>query len=58
VLNPLFRLLWKLSFSSTPAINYEPWAPLKDRGLDFHIEEYFFGCMFLAWASINAGMMG
>ena len=58
VLNSLFRLLWKLSFSSTPVINYEPWAPLKDRSLDFHIEEYFFGCMFLAWGSINAGIMG
>ena len=26
VLNPLLRLLWKLSFSSTPAVNYEPWG--------------------------------
>src|SRR5437867_6285812 len=26
VLNPLLRLLQKLSFSSTPAVNYEPWG--------------------------------
>jgi len=55
VSNPLLRLLWKLSFSSTPAVNYEPWAPLKDRIHEFHVEEYFFGCMFLAWGSTNAG---
>jgi hypothetical protein len=55
MLNPLLRLLWKLSFSSTPAVNYEPWAPLKHRSDDLHVEEYFFGCMFLAWGSINAG---
>ena len=53
VLNPLLRLLWKLSFSSTPAVNYEPWAPLKDRIDELHVEEYFFGCMFLARGSIN-----
>ena len=49
VLNPLLRLLWKLSFSSTPAVNYEPWAPLKNRVDELHVQEYFFGCMFLAW---------
>jgi demethylmenaquinone methyltransferase/2-methoxy-6-polyprenyl-1,4-benzoquinol methylase len=55
VFNLLFRSLWKLSFSSTPGINYEPWAPLKNRVDDLHVQEYFFGCMFLAWGSINAG---
>jgi SAM-dependent methyltransferase len=55
VLNPLLRLLWKLSFSSTPAVNYEPWAPLKDPVDELHVQEYFFGCMFLAWGSMNAG---
>ena len=54
VFNLLFRSLWKLSFSSTPAVNYEPWAPLKNRVDEFHVQEYFFGCMFLAWGSINA----
>jgi SAM-dependent methyltransferase len=55
VLNPFLRLLWKLSFSSTPAVNYEPWAPLKDPVDELHVQEYFFGCMFLAWGSMNAG---
>ena len=49
VFNLLFRSLWKLSFSSTPALNHEPWAPLKNRVDELHVEEYFFGCMFLAW---------
>ncbi len=55
VLNPLLRLLWKLSFSSTPALNHEPWALLKNRVDELHVQEYFFRCMFLAWGSINAG---
>lgn len=58
VLNPLLRLLWKHSFSSTPAVNYEPWAPLKERIGEFHVQEYFFGCMFHAWGSIKAGQSG
>ena len=49
VFNLLFRALWKLSFSSTPALNHEPWAPLTNRVDELHVEEYFFGCMFLAW---------
>ncbi len=51
VLNPLLRLLWKLSFSSTPAVNYEPWALLADRADELHVQEYFFGSMFLARGS-------
>ncbi len=53
VLNPILRLLWKLSFSSTPAVNYEPWAPLKDRIHELQAQEYFFGCMFLVWGKMN-----
>jgi demethylmenaquinone methyltransferase/2-methoxy-6-polyprenyl-1,4-benzoquinol methylase len=54
VLNPLLRLLWKLSFASTPAVNYAPWAPLKNHVAEFHVQEYFLGCMFLAWGSRQA----
>ncbi len=54
VLNPLVRLLSKLSFASTPAVNYEPWAPLKNRVAEFHVQEHFLGCMFLAWGSRQA----
>lgn len=52
VLNLLFRSLWKLSFSSTPPLNHEPWAPLTDRVDELRVEEYFFGCMFLAWGKM------
>ena len=58
VLNPLLRSLWRLSFSSTPAVNYEPWAPLKDRTGELHLEEYFFGSMFLAWGAISGDRKG
>jgi hypothetical protein len=53
VLNPIFRSLMKLSFSSTPALNHEPWSLLKKRCDDFQVEEQFFGCMFLAQGSIR-----
>src|SRR5713101_3315169 len=49
VFNLLFRSLWKLSFSSTPGLNYEPWDLLQNRLAELHVQEYFFGCMFLAW---------
>ena len=52
VLNPTLRALWKLSFASTPPVDYEPWAALRQR-LDYlQAEEYFFGCMFLAWGAV------
>ena len=48
VLNLLFRSLMKLSFSSTPRLNYEPWCVLENRLIQMDVREYFFGCMFLA----------
>jgi SAM-dependent methyltransferase len=54
--NLFFRSMFsKLSFASTPDLNYEPWALLKTRVDELNVEEYFFGWMFLAWGSINAG---
>jgi protein-L-isoaspartate O-methyltransferase len=47
MLNLLFRSLWKLSFSSTPALTHEPWAPLRDRADGLHVQEYFFVACFL-----------
>jgi hypothetical protein len=52
VFNLLFRVLWKLSFSSTPALNHEPWTPLKNRVDELHVQEYFFACMFLVWGKV------
>jgi len=55
--NSFFRsMVSKLSFPSTPDfLNYEPWNLLENRVDELKVEEYFFGCMFLAWGSINAG---
>jgi len=55
--NLFFRLMVsKLSFPSTPDfLNYEPWNLLEKRVGKLTVEEYFFGCFFLAWGSINAG---
>jgi SAM-dependent methyltransferase len=52
-LNPLFRSLWRLSFASTPGLNYEPWGLLEDRLAEIHVQEYFLGCMFLAWGKLD-----
>jgi hypothetical protein len=48
LLNVVFQSLMKLSFSSTPKLNYEPWGVLMDNGAKLEVKEYFFGCMFLA----------
>jgi SAM-dependent methyltransferase len=56
LLNILFRALMKLSFSSTPALNYEPLGVLRNRLVDLQIREYIFGCMFLAWGSIESSV--
>ena len=47
-LNLLFQSLMKLSFSSTPRLNHEPWCVLENWLVEVHVQEYFFGCMFLA----------
>ena len=52
ILNPVLRRLYKLSFSTTPSPNYEPWRLLAKRVEKLEIEEYFFGLMFLASGSV------
>ncbi len=58
LVNPLFRW-WAsaLSFNSTPRLNHEPWAPLAERMAELHVQEYFFGLMFLAWGSRSVSRM-
>ncbi len=51
ILNPVLRMLYKLSFSTTPKPNYEPWNLLAKRVEKLEVEEYFFGLMFLASGS-------
>jgi precorrin-6B methylase 2 len=54
LLNWLSRSLMKLSFSSTPKLSYEPWCVLEKRLAEVQVQEYSFGCMFLAWGSIRS----
>ena len=51
LLNPVLRMLFKLSFSTTSSPDYEPWRMLAKRVEKLDIEEYFFGLMFLASGS-------
>jgi demethylmenaquinone methyltransferase/2-methoxy-6-polyprenyl-1,4-benzoquinol methylase len=54
LVNVPFRAMFsKLTFPSTPGLNYEPWALLRVYLREFSLEEYFFGWMFLAWGSVS-----
>jgi tRNA A58 N-methylase Trm61 len=60
-LSALFRYTFShLTFPSTPALDYKPWAMLEERIGQVEVREYFFGWMFLAWGSrkISAGIDG
>lgn len=48
ILNPFLRVLFNLSFSTTPRPDYEPWRILAKRVQKLDIEEYSLGLMFLA----------
>lgn len=48
LMNPVFRTLFKLSFSTTPALSHEPWDIAAVHLQSLEVREYFFGCMFLA----------
>jgi SAM-dependent methyltransferase len=52
VLNPVLKTLYKLSFSTTPAPNYEPWQLLAKRMGNLEVKEYFFDLMFLVTGSV------
>lgn len=59
-LGKMFNLFFRSSMCSklspsTPAFNYEPWIPLENHVDELTVEEHFFGSMFLAWGSIQAG---
>jgi SAM-dependent methyltransferase len=54
ILNPFLRMLFNLSFSTTPRPNYEPWRSLAKRVEKLNVEEYFFGLMFLTSGSVVA----
>jgi hypothetical protein len=46
------RMLFNLSFSTTPRQDYEPWRILSKRVEKLNVEEYFFGLMFLTSGSV------
>jgi len=52
ILNPFLRMLFNLSFSTTPRPDYEPWRILAERVEKLNVEEYFFGLMFLTSGSV------
>jgi len=54
ILNPFLRMLFNLSFSTTPRPDYEPWRILAKRVEKLNVEEYFFGLMFLTSGSVVA----
>ena len=51
-LNPALRMLFNLSFSTTPRPDYEPWRILAKRLDKLNLKEYFFGLMFLVSGSV------
>ena len=50
--NPVFQMLFKLTFSTTPRPGYDPWRMLAKRVENLDVEESFFGLMFLASGSV------
>jgi SAM-dependent methyltransferase len=53
-LNVVLRSLMKLSFTSTPKLNDEPWTPLGAHFADVKVEEYMHGGFFLASGSLGS----
>jgi len=51
IFNPLLKSLCKLSFSTTPKPDYEPWQLLAEYVEGVDVREYFLGLMFLASGS-------
>lgn len=52
ILNPILKMLHKLSFTTTPRPNDEPWQILARYVEGIEVKEYFFGLMFLASGSL------
>jgi demethylmenaquinone methyltransferase/2-methoxy-6-polyprenyl-1,4-benzoquinol methylase len=50
--NPVMKMLFKLTFSTTPWPDHEPWRMMAKRVEGLNIEEYFMGLMFLASGSV------
>jgi SAM-dependent methyltransferase len=53
ILNPVLRVLFKMSFSTTPAPDHEPWLIIDKYIEKLEVKEYFFGLMFLASGTLT-----
>lgn len=53
ILNPVLKTLFKLSFSTTPKPDYEPWQSMAKYIERLEVEEYFFGLMFICAGDNN-----
>jgi demethylmenaquinone methyltransferase/2-methoxy-6-polyprenyl-1,4-benzoquinol methylase len=53
LLNPLLKTLMRLSFDSTPELNYEPGSPMKAYAPDLEVHEYPCGCFFMAFGPLS-----
>lgn len=53
VLNPALRVMSKLSFSTTPGPDREPWQVVEKYTGRVEVREYFFGLMFLASCTMS-----
>ncbi|NDP26234.1 MAG: class I SAM-dependent methyltransferase [Flavobacterium sp.] len=54
ILNSLLKITLKLSFSTTPGLEREPWRVIGKQLNDLKIIEYFFGSMFLASGTLKS----
>ena len=54
ILNSLLRIAFKLSFSTTPRLEREPWRLIGKKLNDLQVKEYFFGSMFLANGTLKS----
>ncbi|HEV7644503.1 MAG TPA: methyltransferase domain-containing protein [Pyrinomonadaceae bacterium] len=55
ILNPVLRMMMRLSHSSTPKPSYDPCPVLAKHLEKLEVKEYFFGLMFLASGTLSKG---
>jgi len=53
--NPVLRMLFNFTFSTTPKPDNEPWRMVAKRVENLDVEEYFMGLMFLASGFVSRG---
>lgn len=57
-LNAITTSLMRLSFASTPKLTLEPWSLLQAYSTELKVEEYVFGCFFLASCALSPSLVG